>query len=284
MLLFRYRPHHREVLAGTLWPESGTAQSRKYLRQSLWHLRVLESETGDPAWQPLVKARPEWVEIDTSRLRLDVADLEAAYDRVKLFAGEDLNKRDAEQLRNAVPLYRGELLEGSYDDWCIYERERLRAMYVSMLEKLLAYCEANGQHEEGIEYGENLLRQDRAHERAHCRLMRLRYLAGDRSGALRQFETCREALRNDLGVTPAEGTIALYDRMKAGQFREETHGPEPAAADAVTRAALTLSALHSKPLSAGDSGAAAQLQTALEALSLAEKLVELSLRAVRDRP
>src|SRR5215467_6254083 len=40
-LLLLRRPHHREALADMLWPESSTAQSRKYLRQSLWHLRTL---------------------------------------------------------------------------------------------------------------------------------------------------------------------------------------------------------------------------------------------------
>lgn len=284
ILLYRNRPHHREALAGTLWPESETAQSRKYLRQSLWHLRVLDSEAGESTRHPLVKAGPEWLEIDSTRLRLDVANLEAAFEGVKLVAGEDLGGPDAEDLCNALPLYRGDLLEGCYDDWCIYERERLRAMYLSMLEKLLAYCEANARHDEGLDFGEKLLRQDRAHERAHCRMMRLRYLAGDRSGALRQFESCREALREELGVAPAEATVALYNRMKAGQFSDVIRGPERIASDAVNRASATLSALPGKSMPVADSGVAVHLQTALEALSLAERLVELSLKAVQDRP
>ena len=31
----------------------------------------------------------------------------------------------ARSLEDAVSLYQGDLLEGCYEDWCIYERERL---------------------------------------------------------------------------------------------------------------------------------------------------------------
>lgn len=282
LLLFRDRPHHREVLAGTLWPESDTAQSRKYLRQSLWHLRALEPETTASSSHPIVKADSEWVEVDSTNLRLDVADLEAAHDQVKLIAGEDMTTCDAERLANAMPLYRGDLLEGCYEEWCIYERERLKAMYVSLLEKLLGYCEAHGEHEEGLMYGEKLLRQDRAHERAHCRLMRLRYLAGDRSGALRQFESCRDALQEELGVSPGERTTSLYDRMKADEYLESRYPQAFRAADPASRGATSLATLRNKPLPGEEpTGAIVHLQTALEALSLAERLVELSLRAVQ---
>jgi DNA-binding SARP family transcriptional activator len=213
LLLYRDRPHHREVLAGTLWPESDTEQSRKYLRQSLWQLRTAGGTNA--ASTPLLSTDTEWVQVNAGQLWLDVAQLEAAYARVKLIPGERLGADDAAELGRVVPLYRGDLLEGCYESWCIYERERVKAMYLSLLERLLAYCEATSRAEEGVAYGELLLRYDRAHERAHRRLMRLHYLAGDRTGAIRQFERCCEALREELGIAPGESTRLLYERLKS---------------------------------------------------------------------
>src|SRR5262249_5039304 len=64
-------------------------------------------------------------------------------------------------------------------------------------------------------YGDRILRYDRARECTHERLMRLRHLAGDRAGALRQYERCAFALEEELGVRPAERTVDLYERIRA---------------------------------------------------------------------
>jgi DNA-binding SARP family transcriptional activator len=213
LLLHRDRPHHREVLAGTLWPESDTEQSKKYLRQSLWQLHATGG--ADQAPGRLLLADAEWIQVNAGQLWLDVAQLEEAYARVKLTPGERLDAADAAELERVVPLYRGDLLEGCYQNWCVYERERLKALYLSLLERLLAYCEATSRAEEGVTHGELLLRYDRAHERAHRRLMRLRYRAGDRTGAIRQFERCCEALREEFGIAPGERTRLLYEQLKS---------------------------------------------------------------------
>src|SRR5436190_19488575 len=48
--------------------------------------------------------------------------------------------------------------------------------------------------------------------------MRLYYLAGDRTGALRQYEHCVTALNEELGVKPSRLTARLYEQMKLDEF------------------------------------------------------------------
>lgn len=288
LLLFRDRPHHREVLAATLWPESGTTQSRKYLRQSLWHLRTFE-----PTDDPMLSTDSEWVQANSTNLWLDVAELEGAFGLVRLQSGDRFDAEIANVLKRASAVYRGDLLEGCYEDWCIYERERLKAMYISLLERLLAYCESHDAPEEGLIYGEKLLCHDPAHERAHWRLMRLRYLLGDRTGALRQFERCRAALNQELGVAPGERTRALYEQIRADAdiaAPTEAVTPSPAFASSVAPT-MELAGFWpepgaSQPPSPAAEGlqlATAPLQRALQALSLAGKLVEQSIQAVQQQ-
>jgi DNA-binding SARP family transcriptional activator len=112
-----------------------------------------------------------------------------------------------------VQLYGGDLLEGWYQDWCLYERERLQNIWLAILEKLMAYSESHDAYEEGMVYGRCVLRFDRAHERTHRRMMRMQYLAGDRTAALRQYERCRTALDEELGVEPAKRTEMLYQQI-----------------------------------------------------------------------
>src|SRR5207249_3587633 len=120
----------------------------------------------------------------------------------------------AQIVRNAIELYRGDLLEDCYQSWCLYERQRLQHLYLTMLDKLICYSEANYEYEAGLDYGMRILQYDRAHESTHRRLMRLYYLAGDRTGALRQFGRCVIALKEELDVLPAEPTMSLYKQIR----------------------------------------------------------------------
>jgi len=56
---------------------------------------------------------------------------------------------------------------GCYDDWCIFERERLQNIYLLMLDKLISYSAKHREYEAGQGYGYTILRYDRARERTH---------------------------------------------------------------------------------------------------------------------
>ena len=212
LLLFRERPHHRDVLSSTLWTSSSAKQSRKNLRQSLWQLqRIDERPAGDRATLLLVEK--DWVQVNPSLVWLDVAELEDAYAKVRMVPPELVSDAEAWRLMHAATLYRGDLLDGWDEDWCVRERERLKSVYLALLEKLLGYCEVSNRLEDGLAYGDTLLKLDRAHERAHWRVMRLHHLAGNRTGALRQFEKCRTALDEELGVAPGRLTRSLYEEI-----------------------------------------------------------------------
>src|SRR6185436_19132795 len=92
--------------------------------------------------------------------------------------------------------------------------------YLIMLDKLLRYAGQHREYEAGQSYGEMILRHDPAQERAHRQLMSLYYAAGDRTAALRQYDRCVTALKQELGVPPETRTTSLYERIRAGQMGE----------------------------------------------------------------
>ena len=227
LLVNRERPHPRETLAGLLWGDASTERSKKYLRQALWHLQCVLDEGGESA-RTVLRAEHDWVQLDErAEVWLDVGDFERAFEAARGERGKGLSDARAEELRAAVRLYRGDLLEGWYQDWCLFERERLQNMYLLMLDKLMGYCEAHEDYEAGQHFGDLILRHDRAREGAHRRLMRLHHRAGDRTAALRQYERCVTALREELGVAPDRHTAALHREIRAdaGQEELQTHAP-----------------------------------------------------------
>lgn len=217
LLLYRDRPHSRESLADLLWGDRSTAQSKKCLRQALWEM---QNALNDPEQgiADLLVIEPDWIEVNSEvDLQLDVTQFEEAFTRCRGIAGADLSPDCLALLQQAVQLYRGDLLEGWYHDWCLYERERFQTMYVVMLDKLMAACEAHGDFELGLTYGARILHQDGAHERTHRRMMRLYYLLGDRTAALRQYQRCVAALDEELNVGPSRRTMALYEQISSDQ-------------------------------------------------------------------
>lgn len=219
LLLYRGRAHPRETLSSLLWPDVPTSDSRKCLRQVLWRLQTaLETQTG-PINGSFLLLEPNWIQLDPETdLWIDVAAFEQAFILVHRMAGQQLQASDVQAVQTATQLYRGDLLEGCYQDWCLFERERLQSMYLSMLEKLMAYYEAHGEYETGLACGSRVLRCDAAHERTHRRLMRLHYLLGNRTAALRQYERCVVALREALNVHPSERTVAIYEQIRSDQL------------------------------------------------------------------
>ncbi len=230
LLLYRNRPHAREALATLLWCDASSTQSKSYLRKTLWQLQSELEQFVDEADMPrLLQVDGEWVQLNTKRqVWLDVAQFEHAFEQVKDTPGQTWNEQMAHSVATAVSLYRSDLLEGCYQEWCLFERERLQRIFLILLEKLMHYCEAHGQYETGISYGSRVLRLDLARENTHRCLMRLHYLAGNRSEALRQYGRCVAVLRDELGVEPGRRTRALYEQLVAEDLPESTPLWEPA--------------------------------------------------------
>lgn len=246
LLVHRERPHTRESLASLLWGDTATDKSKKYLRQTLWHLQTAlegqgcrdNNDDGAGVDGGLLFVAHDWVRLNqNSAVWLDVEVFERAFALVQGKAGQDLDAETKRIVQEAAELYKGDLLEGWYQDWCLYERERLQNMYLVMLDKLISYSEAHREYETGLLYGSLILRYDRARERTHRQLMHLQYMSGDRTAALRQYERCVTALHDELDVAPDRRTVALYQQIRLDQLDEQVAPASASSAAPDTNAA-----------------------------------------------
>ena len=218
LLVHPDRPHARETLASLLWGETSTEKSRKYLRQALWHLHST-LKAAHPDGLQFLSTEHDWVQLNlNASCWIDVTTFEHAFTKTQGVPSKQLNRDGAASLKNAVELYRGDLLDGWYSDWCLFERERLQNMYLTMLDKLMNYSMDHQEFEAGISYGSEILRYDRASERTYRQLMLMKYSAGDRSGALRLYGRCVAALHEELAVKPETHTTAIYEQIRTGRI------------------------------------------------------------------
>ena len=209
LLLRGTAPLTRREAAALLWPESTEAQARTNLRHVLHSLRH--------SWPELER----YVEITPSAVRrrpgapveLDVVTFERLLDADREVGGPADSDQRMHQLREALRLYRGELLEGRDDEWLIDERSRLRRRAQDALGELVALCAEHGALAEGIARAETLVNLDPLREEPYRHLIRMHDLRGDRARAVQVYHVCSSVLDRELGVQPSAATRATYEAL-----------------------------------------------------------------------
>jgi DNA-binding SARP family transcriptional activator len=209
LLLNRDAPQPRQRIAFALWPDSTEPQARTNLRHLLHKLRrtlteperYLEITPRTLRWRPDV---PWWFDV-------------AAFDEAAARADRapDGGADAVTALREAVELYRDDLLPGSYDEWLDGERQRLRGRLLAVLHRLAVLLDRRGEPAEAIGYAERLLRYDPLAEEAYLLLMRMHDARGDRTRALRAYHACAAALERELGTQPSAPVRRLYEKVRS---------------------------------------------------------------------
>ncbi|MBN1922281.1 MAG: AAA family ATPase [Anaerolineae bacterium] len=198
LLTYRDRSHTRDLLAGTFWPDLPDDLARRRLSQALWLIRKslgphfqLDTESAG------VRLAPDMP------LALDIADFE------RLAACPATNENALAAWLAAVGLCRGDFLAGYYEDWVLFERERLRERLLELLGQLTNALKARGDYERALTIARRLVAEDSWREAAHREVMRLLHLLNRDAEALRQAELCCHILETELHVQPEAETLAL---------------------------------------------------------------------------
>lgn len=197
LIVRRVQPTSRDTIAFTFWPDDDEARARANLRR---HLALIQHSLPVGAGHPPVLA-------DNRSIRwnplypcsIDVAEFE------QLSAGGDAAE--------ATALYRGDLFPTVYDEWILPERERLRSLHGTNLERLTERYASASDYARAIATTRALLLHDPWREDALRTLLSLRQASGDRAGALQEYEHFAERLRRDLDVAPMPETVNRYEAI-----------------------------------------------------------------------
>src|SRR5262245_44726497 len=207
-------PRSREKLAGLLWSDRSDKQARDSLKQALLRLR---KSFGSLHTLPIVTDRAS-VTLNRAEVAIDVQEFE------QLVAAGTLDG-----LARATKLYRGDLLEGldvrdpAFEEWLLFERQRLRDQARDALTRLLAHHMVGGASDQASAVARRLLALDPLQETAHRALMQIYAQQGQTALALRQYQLCCDALQAELGVKPEAETERLYQSIQAKRRARQVH-------------------------------------------------------------
>ena len=184
----------RDRVIDALWPQLGPDAGAANLRKAAHHARQALGRQDS-----LLLHGGEVVLWAHGRVAVDADRFEQlAMTALTLPPG---SKREA--CAQAVSAYGGNLLPGStYEAWSEPARERLHARFIELL---------RASHQ-----WERLAQEAPTDEPTHRELMAAELAAGNRAAAIRWYARLREALQQELAITPDRDTEALYDQCVAG--------------------------------------------------------------------
>lgn len=208
LLTYRHAPLDREQICEFLWPEADPVTAQRNFKITLNALyQALEPERAPGADSAFILR-----EGSTYSLR-PTADLWLDAEEFMQHTRRSLG-RDLDELQRAVALYQGEYLPDSlYETWAAEERERLAALFLETADHLVETMLQQSRYIEAIELAQRVLAQDNCWERAYRHLMIAYDKLGDRGQVGRTYQRCVQVLRQELDVSPAPETCALYETL-----------------------------------------------------------------------
>lgn len=174
----------RPYVAGTLWPTSTEPRAQASLRAA-----VLRSRQAVPG---LLDAGRRTVALALG-VTVDVQEM--------LRVAGNGHGVDADGERALASLVTGELLPGWYEDWVLFEKERLQHVRLRALEALAERQLAAGSADLALEAALEAVAIEPLRESAHALAIRAHLLAGNRSAAVREYRLYRSRLERELGIT-----------------------------------------------------------------------------------
>ncbi|MBC7804569.1 MAG: tetratricopeptide repeat protein [Akkermansiaceae bacterium] len=218
------RPVEREWLAGTLWPETGQAQSLGNLRTVLSELRGALGSQGVRLQSP-----------NQHCLLLDLAGAEADL----LIFDDAIASRNPGAWERAVGQYTGPLLEGCTEEWVQPERDVREQECLRMLQSLAEGAVSAGDLTAAADYFRRAVGMAPLAETVLRGLMETLAHAGDSNGALEVYRKFLQRLhRDDPRSAPDGETKSLYMRLR-NEARRRAVGAPPAAKSLVTGPVVT---------------------------------------------
>ncbi len=211
-------PVTRDHLLNLFWSDRDPERGRHALSQAIY---VLKKELGDEC----LNASVNQVELVDGAVQTDARRLEKA-------AG-------AEDWATVVELYIGPFLKQfhlngtpAFADWQMRTRSRLGRLARQAFDHVVEARTASGDIDGALGVAARRAAVEPLEDEAQHSLITLLARAGYRTAALELYEAYRERLARELEVDPLEETVALVERIRAGDFLD---GGPPASEEATPR-------------------------------------------------
>jgi DNA-binding SARP family transcriptional activator len=188
-------PSHRCVVAGTLWPEAPESHALARLRTGVWRMNRLVDGLIEAQGAALAMSQAttvDSIEQETFAIRVLRDHLDGDWVSAGL-----------------TSLWPTVLLPGWYDDWIVFERERLHQLRLHALERTAELLLQRGSVDLALQVALEAVRGEPLRETSNVALISVYLAEGNVSDALHQYEVFTTLLDRELGLPPSQRITSL---------------------------------------------------------------------------
>ena len=210
------RKNHRvpkDVLIEAFWGDEDLAAVEKNFHPTISHIRKALNSRQDIKQNFIVfrdgsyQLNPEYsYSIDSDDFLNFITVAESAK-----------REKDASGLRTALEsaygLYRGEFMEGCYDDWAEEQRIHFQEQFVRVLNGLAKLSVTDSRWSDALKYASETLQIDPYREDLHRLVLKVLSAQNKLPAAKKHYENMSKQLLDELGVEPSAETRRLYQEI-----------------------------------------------------------------------
>jgi DNA-binding SARP family transcriptional activator len=211
----RHRRASKDTIIDTFWGEADFDAVEKNFHPTVSHIRKALNSNQPVKQNFLLYRDSDYLLNQEFSYRIDTEEFD------RLVAEAEAAKRTGDQARyitcyeDALALYRGDFMQGSYDEWVDEQRSYYREQHLRMLEVLTVAAQKDEEWSRSLKLAQRILGDDQFREDVHCMIMRAHAALGNRAAVKEQYEQLRRVLRKELGVEPAAETQKIFKDLMA---------------------------------------------------------------------
>ncbi len=210
------RRHHRaskDLIIDTFWGETDLQVVEKNFHPTVSHIRKALN-SNQPLKQNFLLYREGDYQLNPEfSYRIDIEEFDNLVAR-----GENARRarnfdESIKAYEDAVSLYRGEFMQGSYESWVEEQRTYYREQYLRLLESLAGVAQKMEDWTKSMQLAQRILHEDQFREDIHCLIMRAHGALGNRGAVKEHYEGLKRLLESELGVEPGLETRKLFQEL-----------------------------------------------------------------------
>lgn len=196
-LALQQRTVGRRKVASELWPDCSEARCSASLRSALWRLGAVGTHV---------------TEVDATCVALHPS-VAVDFHAVRELAARTLDHRAPVTEPGAqIRALSNDLLPDWDEEWIVTERERFRQLRLHALDVLCMNLTLDGRFGHALDAGLSAIDADPLRESSRIAVMRAYLAQGNRSEAIRHYQSYRQVLNDELGLSPGAELEQLIAR------------------------------------------------------------------------
>ncbi len=209
----RHRRAAKDTIIDTFWGEADFAAVEKNFHPTVSHIRKALNSRQPLKQNFLLYRDGDYLLNQDFAYSIDTEEFDQLVMAAAAARRAGQHARQIELYEQACALYRGDFMQGTYDEWVAAQRAYYREQHLRMLEALALAAQAAADWPRTLQLAQEILRADQFREDVYCMLLRAYSALGQRGAVKEQYELLRRLLHKELGVEPAAETQKLYHQL-----------------------------------------------------------------------